>query len=54
MLSEILAELNYANFKIRYTKTTFTNREKGQSSVNSPTDVSIRSDCLVYVVQFSD
>ena len=34
VLSEILAELNYANFKIRDTKTTFTNREKGQSSVN--------------------
>lgn len=34
VLSEILAELNYADFKIRDTKTTFINREKGQSSVN--------------------
>ena len=34
VLSEILAELNYANFKIKDTKTTFINREKGSSSVN--------------------
>tara|TARA_B100001741_G_C16461979_1_gene555635 strand:+ start:119 stop:841 length:723 start_codon:yes stop_codon:yes gene_type:complete len=34
VLSEILAELNYANFKIKDTKTTFVNREKGSSSVN--------------------
>jgi len=34
VLSEILAELNYANFKIDDIKTTFTNREKGSSSVN--------------------
>ena len=34
VLSEILAELNYANFKIKDTKTTFINREKGSSTVN--------------------
>jgi len=34
VLSEILAELNYANFKINDIRTTFTNREKGSSSVN--------------------
>ena len=34
VLSEILAELNYANLKIRDTKTTFINREKGSSTVN--------------------
>jgi len=34
VLSEILAELNSNNFKIEDTKTTFTNREKGDSNVN--------------------
>jgi len=34
VLSEILAELDHANFKIDDTKTTFINREKGSSSVN--------------------
>jgi dolichol-phosphate mannosyltransferase len=34
VLSEILAELNHANFKINDIRTTFTNREKGSSSVN--------------------
>ena len=34
VLSEILAELNSNNFKIEDTKTTFTNREKGDSTVN--------------------
>tara|TARA_B100001093_G_C26774305_1_gene991609 strand:- start:901 stop:1614 length:714 start_codon:yes stop_codon:yes gene_type:complete len=34
VLSETLAELNHANFKIDDIKTTFTNREKGSSSVN--------------------
>ena len=34
MLSEILVELYINNFKIRDIKTTFTNREKGRSSVN--------------------
>tara|TARA_Y100000590_G_scaffold458798_1_gene614343 strand:+ start:1736 stop:2443 length:708 start_codon:yes stop_codon:yes gene_type:complete len=34
VLSEILAELNLNNFKIKDTKTVFTNREKGSSSVN--------------------
>ena len=34
MLSEILVELYINNFKIRDIKTTFTNREKGKSSVN--------------------
>ena len=34
VLSEILAELNRANFKINDIRTTFTNREKGSSSVN--------------------
>jgi len=34
VLSEILAELNYANFKIKDTKTTFINREKGSSTVD--------------------
>ena len=33
VLSEILAELHYNNFKIRDTKTTFINREKGDSTV---------------------
>ena len=33
VLSEILAELHYNNFKIRDTKTTFINREKGNSTV---------------------
>ena len=34
VLSEILAELNSNNFKIEDTKTTFINREKGDSTVN--------------------
>ena len=34
VLSEILAELNYAKFKISDVKTTFVNREKGASTVN--------------------
>ena len=33
VLSEIIAELHYNNFKIRDTKTTFINREKGDSTV---------------------
>jgi len=32
-LSEILAELHYNNFKIKDTKTTFIDREKGSSTV---------------------
>jgi len=34
VLSEILAELHFNNFKIRDTKTTFIDREKGSSSVD--------------------
>ena len=34
VLSEILAELHYNNFKIKDTKTTFINREKGDSTVS--------------------
>jgi dolichol-phosphate mannosyltransferase len=34
VLSEILAELNFNNFKIKDTKTVFINREKGASTVN--------------------
>tara|TARA_B100000795_G_C22798203_1_gene440452 strand:- start:603 stop:1313 length:711 start_codon:yes stop_codon:yes gene_type:complete len=34
VLSEILAELNNNKFKIKDTKTTFVNREKGDSTVN--------------------
>ena len=34
VLAEILAELNYNNFKIKDTKTTFINREKGSGTVN--------------------
>ena len=33
VLSEILAELHYNNYKIKDTKTTFINREKGDSTV---------------------
>ena len=34
VLSEILLELHYNNFKIGETNTTFKNREKGSSKVN--------------------